>query len=133
MANEADENRQIDALTTLRDLLVEERAALVARDHAAILECAERKAARAGELQATMPSPAELDGVGPTVRARITALATECNNLNHANGVTVAALRGVVDRALGILRGSTAADDSMVYGPRGARLAGSAGRYAGSA
>ncbi len=133
MVERTDDKDRLEALTTLRALLIEEREALASRDHPAILDCAERKAARAEELQALVPSLAALPAAGSAEHARLLDLARECDSLNRANGVTVAALRNVVDRALGILRGANAEEEPLVYGPSGTQHSATAGRYAGSA
>lgn len=134
MANSADDNagERLAALTVLHDLLLEERAALAARDQAAIHDCAERKAVQAARVDAMLATPACMDAASASERAQLERIARECAELNRANGVTVAALRAVVDRALGILRGEDPAE-STVYGPGGARRAAVLGRYAGSA
>ena len=133
MANAPETDDQVlGALVSLRDLLLEERAALAARDHKAILDCADRKAVRAVAFHA-------LAGLGdapdsrPELRGRMLALARECDRLNRANGVTVVALRGVTDRALSVLHGRPADAETVVYGPGGTQRATGTGRYAGSA
>lgn len=134
MAAETDNttDARSSALRSLRDLLLEERSALAARDRTAVLDCAERKARQAGGVDAMLASLADLESLPAAERDTLTRLARECAELNHANGVTVAALRGVVDRALGILRGGDE-QEAVVYGPAGARRAAAIGRYAGSA
>ncbi len=133
MVNEPEQGNDLAALTQLRDLLVEEREALKSRDHDRILDCAQRKAARAAQMQDLLPTRETLAAIAPAERARITELAAECERLNRANGVMVMALRGVVDRALVILRGEDPDAQATVYGPSGNRLASAAARYAGSA
>ena len=131
-APDKDGERRLAALTALRDLLLEERAALAARDRAAIHDCAERKGRVAAEVDALIGPGDALGRLPPEERQHVEPLARECAELNRANGVTVAALRGVVERALGILRGGEP-EETTVYGPAGERARAAFGRYAGSA
>ena len=97
----------------------------------AITDCAARKARHAAEVEHVVGDPAALALLPDGLRARFEHLARECSELNRANGVTVAALRGVTDRALGILRGGE--ESVTVYGRGGASRTAAFGRYAGSA
>jgi flagella synthesis protein FlgN len=131
-------DRQVEATTTLLDALTAEQAALAGRDVEQLARATQRKTLALEQLESAErerrrlciscgigPSPGDMHALvtGSTeplaTRWRtLTGLLARCRDVNHANGVTVAALQLRVQQALNLLRSGTAA--AATYGPTGA-------------
>jgi flagellar biosynthesis/type III secretory pathway chaperone len=123
--------REIAALGLVEAALRDERAALEARDAAALLAATDRKSAALAAAAALTSERQALAGDAPLPTdtgpqpgaATLRTLARRCRELNDANGVLIRAQRQRVEGLLTVLTGSPAAIPAT-YQPDGTPAAG---------